>query len=117
MKRPALVAPKDAKWYATPYPYLGLYIAVMLALFVFGKENPGLKLGSFGMAVLYYVGIRITVLVAAFKDAVMKGVMCLICDIYAIYWVYSESESTFLKIAYSVIVILALALKFARLAD
>ena len=105
----------EAKWYATPYPYLGFYVVVMFSLFVLGKRNEGLNLGFLGMAALYCFGIYITVAVAAFKDGVMKGVLCLICGIYSVYWVYKESESTFLQVAYAVNILLVLAFKFSNI--
>jgi hypothetical protein len=114
-KRPVAAAPKSSAWYATPYPYLGLYVVMMFALYLLGKNQPVFKLGFLGMAALYYVGITIAVLVAAFKESAMKGVLCLICGIYAAYWVYVESESTFLKSAYAVVLLLALGLKLASM--
>ena len=114
-KRPGRAAAKDVKWYATPYPYLGLYVVLMFALYLLGRSQPAFNLGFLGMAALYYVGITIAVLIAAFKESAMKGVLCLICGIYAVYWVYVESESTFLKSAYAVVLLLALGLKLANL--
>jgi hypothetical protein len=108
-------AKADAKWYATPYPYLGLYVAVMVALFVLGRSNKGLFLGFLGMALLYGFVVYVTVAVFAFKDGVMKGVLCLICGLYSVYWVYKESENSFLQLAYAVNLLLFLALKFANL--
>jgi len=99
-----------SKWYATPYPYIGFVAVVLAALYFLGLSNPVFKLGFAVLALLYLVACHITVLVFAFKDSVVKGFLCLCIGIYAVYWVYVESENSFLKAAYGVNLLITLAI-------
>src|SRR5262245_21966713 len=111
----AMAPSGDAKWYKTSYPYLGAFALVMLVLFLIGragnKDEPSLAIVAYiGLGVLFYVGVRLVTVVLAFKDGVGTGFLCLCIEFYAIRWVYSESENSFLKASYPLLLLLGLLL-------
>ena len=96
----------DSKWYATPYPYLGLVAVVVLTFYLLGQSIPVMKLAFALTALLYVVTARIIVVVVAFKDSIGKGFLCLCIEIYTIYYVFKESESGFLKALYGLVLLM-----------
>jgi hypothetical protein len=88
-------------------------VAVLLALFYFlGKENEGMKLAFLGTALLTYFGASLVVLIAAFKDSVGTGFLCLCVPFYALYWVFKVNENETVKLIYTFATVLMLALRF-----
>jgi hypothetical protein len=110
------MAPRgDTKWYKTSYPYLGAFALVMLTLLLVGrtgsKDGPNLAIIAYlGLGILFYAGVRMMTVVLAFKDGAGTGFLCLCLEFYAIRWVYSESENSFLKASYPLAILLALLL-------
>ena len=103
----------DTVWYKTSYPYLGAFAAVLLVLYLLGRQGGGemnVPMAAFvGLVLLYALGVWITTAVFAFKDSVGKGFLCLCIGIYAIYWVYKESDNNFLKAANGLLLLLWIA--------
>ena len=92
------MAPKaDAKWYATPYPYLGLVGLVYVVLYVLARNSDMMKLVYLLSAALFIFAAHICVIVTAFKDSVGKGFLCLCIGVYAIIYAFKETESVLLK--------------------
>jgi hypothetical protein len=114
-----IVAPIHAVpsvWYKTPYPYLGAYLVVMVGLYFLGQSNPLMKIAFLLGLLFYLLGAHIAVTVCAFKDdGVGKGLLCFCIGIYAIYYVFKESERDFLKVIYGIACVLGLILKFVPL--
>jgi DNA-directed RNA polymerase subunit RPC12/RpoP len=110
------VAPSgDTKWYKTSYPYLGAFALLMLALLLVGrsghKDEPSLAIVAYlGLGLLFYLGVRLLTVVLAFKDGMGTGFLCLCLEFYAIRWVYAESENSFLKASYPLLLLLGLLL-------
>jgi hypothetical protein len=112
--RPKAARPEGvAGWFKTPYPYLCLFVIVLGVLYLLGQNNPVLLLAFALLAGFYMLGMWITTAVFAFKDSVVKGFLCLCIGVYAIYWVYKESDNSFLKAAYGVLILLWLILMVA----
>jgi hypothetical protein len=103
-----------AGWFKTPYPYLCFYALILGVLYLVGRSNPIFMLAFLGLALLYMLAVWITTVVFAFKDNVTSGILCIICGIYAVYWVYKQSDNNFLKAAYSLYCILWAVFYFAR---
>src|SRR5262245_24638092 len=92
------MAPRgDVKWYATPYPYLGVLGLVYVVLYALAHSNDGMKIVYLLSCALFIFTAHICVVVSAFKDSVGKGFLCLCIGIYAIYYTFKESDSTLLK--------------------
>jgi hypothetical protein len=108
-------------WYKTVYPYLGAYLLLMAVTYLMAPGNPGMALTFIGLFLLYFLTVHITTTVFAFKDdGVAKGFLCLCIGIYAIYYVLKVSERTYLKVLYSVLVVLGIASRlglFEHIAD
>jgi hypothetical protein len=106
-------AGEDGPWYKTPYPYLGLFVAIVGALYYFGRESPGAMIG-FALALLAYILVsHIIVVVVAFKDeGVVSGLLCLCIPLYAAYYVFFRSENQTLQAIYGVSVVIALIFRF-----
>ena len=56
----------------------------------------------------YVFAVWVATLVFAFKDSVGKGFLCMCIGIYALYWVYKESDNNFLKAANGLVLVLYL---------
>jgi hypothetical protein len=124
MSRPGdRVAPKPVKapsapsvWYKTPYPYLGVYMLLLVVTYFLAPSMPSMKLVFILALLLYWAGAYIAVAVCAFKDDGMgKGFLCLCIGIYAVYYVAKVSERPFLKVLYGIGFVLGLAAKFGAL--
>jgi predicted RNA-binding Zn-ribbon protein involved in translation (DUF1610 family) len=115
--RPAMrPPPAPSVWYKTPYPYLGLYMLLLVGTYLMASGNPAMKLTFIGALLLYLVGSHIAVTVCAFKDDGMgKGFLCFCIGIYAVYYVFKVSERPFLKVLYGISCLLGLAAKFGAL--
>jgi hypothetical protein len=92
--RPAMRPPAaPSVWYKTPYPYLGLYMLLLVGTYFMSSGNPLMKLTFAVALLLYIVGSHIAVTVCAFKDDGMgKGFLCFCIGIYAVYYVFKVSE-------------------------
>jgi hypothetical protein len=100
-------------WYKTVYPYLGAYLLLMAITYLMAPGNPAMALVFIGLFLMYFFAVHIATAVFAFKDdGVGKGFLCLCIGIYAIYYVLKISERSYLKVLYSVIVVLGLASRF-----
>ncbi len=64
---------------------------------------------------IYLIGMFILVLVSGFSHGVGTGFLCL-CPLYAIFYVYGQSESRFLKAHYTVALAIRIGLKLFVLA-
>jgi hypothetical protein len=116
--RPAAAAAGPTVWYKTAYPYVGGYMVLLAILYFLGQNNPVMKLALIGAMVLYMVAAHIAVTVCAFMDdGAGKGILCFCIGIYAIYYVFKESERPFLKVIVAAECVLGLVLKFLPLAD
>jgi len=93
----------------------------MAVTYLMAPGNPGMALTFIGLFLLYFLTVHITTTVFAFKDdGVAKGFLCLCIGIYAIYYVLKVSERTYLKVLYSVLVVLGIASRlglFEHIAD
>jgi hypothetical protein len=83
------------KWYHSPYVYV---LGVLVVLGVLAFVAPVACLGG---AVIYYVGLRIWVLMAAFSEGAGTGFMTLCVPFYEVYFVFSVSENSWLKAFYT----------------
>jgi hypothetical protein len=115
--RPATRPPAaPSVWYKTPYPYLGLYMLLLVGTYFMASGNPAMKLTFIGALLLYLIGSHIAVTVCAFKDdGIGKGFLCFCIGIYAVYYVFKVSERPFLKVLYGISCLLGLAAKFGAL--
>jgi DNA-directed RNA polymerase subunit RPC12/RpoP len=107
--RPA-AAPHGADWFRTPYPYLAMFVAGMSVLFFFARSNEAALLPYLGVSVLYVFTVHIVVLVCAFRASIGQGFLCLCIPIYAVYFVFKQSESSMLMAFYAVAILLELSL-------
>jgi uncharacterized membrane protein YhaH (DUF805 family) len=89
--------PAESKWYATIYPYLGVLALGYVLLYALGRNSDLMKGVYVLSAALFILVSHIFVIVAAFKDSIGKGFLCLCIGIYAIYYTFRESDSTVLK--------------------
>ena len=69
-------------------------------------------LAFMGVAVLYYIAVKIIVLVAAFKESVGTGFLTLCIPLYAIYFVFKINDSDTLKLLYGVAALILFSLRF-----
>jgi DNA-directed RNA polymerase subunit RPC12/RpoP len=104
----------EEKWYATAYPYIGVVLVILAALYFLGKENASMQMAFLGVAALYYVVVQIMVLVAAFRHSVGTGFLTLCVPFYGVYFVLKVSESPALKALYASAIGVGLSLKFLR---
>lgn len=113
----AAVSAAPTVWYKTAYPYVGAYMVLLAVLYFLGQSNPTMKLALVGAMALYVVAAHIVTTVCAFvDDGAGKGILCFCIGIYAIYYVFKESERPFLKVIVTAECLLGLALKFMPLA-
>ncbi len=99
-------------WYKTPWPYLGVLVALLGLFYFLGQKNPAYLLGFLGIAVVYSLTVHIMVLVAAFRDSVGTGFMALCIPFYALYFVLRDDDNPTLKILYPIGVILNFAMRY-----
>jgi DNA-directed RNA polymerase subunit RPC12/RpoP len=85
----------EAPWYLTPWPYVGL-VVLLIAIFYF----TGMMIPLLGVVVLYVFTVHILVVIAAFHDSVVTGLLALCIPIYTLYWVFKHSENDTLKVLY-----------------
>jgi len=113
------MAPRSAGtvWYKSPYTYLGVYAVAMIVFLFLGKSFPVMKYVFIAMLLLYVVAAKITVAYYAFKDGAGTGMLCLCIDLYAVYWVFKESENDFLKVFYGLGFALGLAVRFLNVLE
>ncbi|MEY4384749.1 MAG: hypothetical protein RLY20_32 [Verrucomicrobiota bacterium] len=108
----AIASSGEAKWYQTPWPYIGLTVVLIGLFYALGKVNPAFYLGIAGTLGIYFLVVEILMLISAFKEGVGTGLLCLCIPIYALYYVFKVSENDTLKILYGFNVIIWIALKF-----
>ena len=114
----AAMAPSgEVPWYKTAYPYIGVLVLVLAALYYGGKTDPRLMLIFVGVLALYCVGVHILVVISAFKESVGTGFLTLCLPFYAIYYVFKVSENPTLQALYSAAVIINIILRFLPLKD
>ncbi len=102
----------ETPWYKTAYPYLGVVLVVLAALYYLGRENPPMMLAFIGTAALYTLTAHIIVTVAAFRESIGTGFLTLCVPFYALYFVFKVSESDTLKLLYASAVIVNISLRF-----
>ncbi len=102
----------ETPWYKTAFPYVGLVVVVLGALYFLGKDNPGMKLAFLGVAVLYVLTVHIIVAVAAFRDNIGTGFLALCIPLYALYYVFRVNEDDTLKVLYGFAFVLNIVLRF-----
>jgi len=101
-------------WYKTPYPYIGVVVLALAVLYFLGKQNESMMLVFVAVAVLYYLTVKIIVLIAAFKESVGTGFLTLCLPFYDLYFVFKVCESQTVKILYTSALVIMLALKFVK---
>ena len=100
----------DAKWYATPYPYLGVLMLFFAVLFFLGKSNPLFRLGYLLALGLYYLTLYIIVVIAAFKENTFHGVLALVFPAFHFRFIFKYNDSAVLKVMYGILVVLVVAI-------
>jgi len=115
----AAMAPSgETPWYKTAYPYIGLLVLVLGALYYGGKTNPMLKLIFLGVLALYCLLVHILVTISAFsEEGAGTGFLTLCVPFYAAYYVFKVSDNTTLQALYATAFIINIALRFIRLQD
>ena len=114
----AAMAPSgEVPWYKTAYPYIGVLVLVLGALYYGGKTNPVLMLVFIAVLALYCVGVHILVVISAFQEGAGTGFLTLCVPFYAIYYVFKVSENSTLQALYSAAVIINIILRFLPLKD
>jgi len=104
-------APASSGWASNPNVWLGILLGFFGLLYAFARMHPVGPLVFVFVALLYYVGVSITVLVLAFKEGAGTGFMTLCIPFYALYFVYGLSENPMLKALYSVALLVMLAIR------
>jgi hypothetical protein len=106
------------KWYANPYLYLGVIALAFIGLFAMAMgDNQAMKIALVGSVVVYVLVIYVWTAVVAFKEGVGQGIGCLICGLYATYFVFKEDTSPVLKAFVGLEIAVAIGLKFTILAS
>jgi len=114
----AAMAPSgEVPWYKTAWPYIGVLVLLLGALYYGGKTNPVLMLVFIGVLALYCVGVHILAVIAAFQEGAGTGFMTLCIPFYAIYYVFKVSENSTLQALYSAAVVINIILRFLPLKD
>lgn len=103
--------PWEVPWYSTPYPYLGVFLAVLGCLFFLGRQEPAYMLAFFIVAGLYSLGTHILVFVAAFQESIGTGFLTLCIPFYALYFVFKVSDSGLLRLLHTVAFFVNIALR------
>jgi len=106
----AAATPHGTDWFRTPYPYLAMFVAGMAVLFFFARGNEAALFAYLGVSLLYVFVVHIVMLVCAFKASIGQGFLCLCIPIYAVYFVFKQSESSLLMAFYAVAILLNLSL-------
>ena len=78
-------------------------------LFLIGLASPKAMFVYIVFLVLYCLIIKIWFVVSAFQDSAVSGVLCLLCDLYAIYFLLFRLDNSHVKWGY-VVCILAIFL-------
>jgi hypothetical protein len=107
--RPAAAASEG--WATNPSVWAGILIGVFGLLYVFARTSPVGAMVFVGLALLFYLGISITVLVFAFKESAGTGFMTLCIPFYALYFVYGLNDNPMLKALYSVALLVMVAIR------
>jgi len=95
---------------------VGAYMVLLAVLYFLGQSNPVMKLALLGAMALFIFGAHIATTVCAFMDdGVGKGILCFCIGIYAIYYVFKESERNFLKVIVAAECVMGLIIKFVSL--
>jgi hypothetical protein len=103
--------PVGTSWAKNPMVWAGITAGVFVLLYVFARLNPIGVLVFALSALLYYVVIRILVIVFAFKDGAGTGMLTLCIEPYAIYFVYFKSENPMLKALYAIALLVLLSIR------
>jgi hypothetical protein len=106
----AMAPTDDTKWYATPYPYLGVVVLIFGALFLLGKSNPLFRLGYLLALGMYYVTLYVCVVVAAFREDRFHGILALVFPAFHFRFIFKYNDSVILKVMYAILVVLVIAI-------
>jgi hypothetical protein len=107
----ARVAPGQESWAKNPNVWAGIVAGIFALLYGFARLYPAGALAYVGLAVLFYVAIRITVLVFAFGEGAGTGFMTLCIPFYDLYFVYGINENRMLKNLYTISLLGVLAVR------
>lgn len=72
-------------------------LVVLIGLAATGMFVPEVLLAYSVISAVFSIAIYLTIVVKAFQDTSTDGILCLLCGLYQIYWVFAKSESTLLK--------------------
>jgi hypothetical protein len=99
-------------WYLSPWPYLGVVIALLGVFYYLGRENPPMMLGFAAVALVYILGVHIITTVHAFSnEGIGTGFLTLCIPLYAIYYVFKVCDSDTLKVLYGFSILLNIGLR------
>jgi len=85
---------------------------VLGILYFLGRSNPAMMLGFIAVALLYTLVVHILVVVAAFQEGAVTGILTLCFFPYALYFVFKVSDNDTLKILYGFAVVPYICLRF-----
>ena len=102
-------APARDAWWRSSNLYLGLLVAILIVLYCFARSSEGALFGFVALQLLFTLTVQIIVIVAAFREDAGTGFLTLCIPFYAIYFVFSKSESPLLKKLYTTAIIANLA--------
>ena len=102
--------------FTNPAIIWGGVAVLFVVLFLAAKTSDGMAAVYIGATVTFSLAVGIWLIVAAFIEGTMHGILSLFCDIYKIYFVYSINSNGHLKIAFT-IAILASILMFVLSPD
>lgn len=97
----------------TPWALAGLQLLVCLVLFGLALLNEGLVPVYAVLFGLFALGVGIWTLVAAFQDSATSGILCLVCGVYSLYFVYAKSGNPYLIGCYTINILAQLLLLLA----
>jgi hypothetical protein len=104
-------APGQESWAKNPNVWAGIVAGIFALLYGFARLNPAGIMVYAGLALLFYVAIRITVLIFAFGEGAGTGFMTLCIPFYDLYFVYGINENRMLKSLYTISLLAVLAMK------
>lgn len=79
-------------------------------LFVMGMNNPANISLYLNATRVVLIAVGIWVLIDAFQEGALHGVLCFLCGLYSLYYVYGVSTNRNLKVAYSLYLLLFVGL-------
>jgi hypothetical protein len=86
--------------FANPLVLGGVVMGIVLVLFLIARSGNELSFVYLGPVGIFSFVVGILVLISAFKESVLTGILCLCVPFYALYFVLAKLESTHLKVAF-----------------